>query len=221
MRVERFDTREALDAALASRLRTVIETGGALMLSGGNTPRPAYMALGTQGLQPARDLSVLFSDERYVPRDSEASNYHASLPLLDTLRLSEERVLRVRTELPLDEAVADYEHRLSQLLDVQKTVRLGVLGLGADGHTASLFSPVDLERAHGRLAIAVQRPYGMQAVSVTPGFLAKVSRLLIVVPGQDKREALTALLARDPQLVAWRAVANSPDVEVWCGRIDV
>ena len=50
MRVERFDTREALDAALASRLRTVIETGGALMLSGGNTPRPAYMALGTQGL---------------------------------------------------------------------------------------------------------------------------------------------------------------------------
>lgn len=221
MRVERFDTREALDAALASRLRTVIETGGALMLSGGNTPRPAYMALGTQGLKPARDLSVLFSDERYVPRDSEASNYRASLPLLDTLRLPEERVLRVRTELPLDEAVADYEHRLSQLLDVQKTVRLGVLGLGADGHTASLFSPADLELAHGRLAIAVRRPDGMQAVSVTPGFLAKVSQLLIVVPGQDKREALTALLARDPHLVAWRAVANSADVAVWCERIDV
>ena len=215
MKVERFKDRAELDGALALRLRQAIESGGGIMLSGGNTPRNAYLQLSTLPLRAASSLALLFSDDRYVPEDSPASNYRMASPLIESLRLRDAQVLRVRTALPLEEAAADYERQLSGLLAAQSTVRLGLLGLGADGHTASLFAAADLERARDHLAIAVQRPDGMQAISVTPSLLARVDRLVIAVTGQEKQSALDALLARDSASVAWRAVEKCPVVEVW------
>jgi len=135
----RFDTREALDSALEERLAQAIAAAGprAIMLSGGHTPLPAYRALASRLPPHDERLHVLFTDERYVPRDSEASNYHQSRPLLDALALAPGSILRVRTELSLDEAAADYERALARLLEAGVRVSLGLLGLGADGHTAS------------------------------------------------------------------------------------
>jgi len=186
------------------------------MLSGGTTPLPAYRALGSRPLPHDERLHVLFSDERYVPSDSEASNYHQARPLLDALALPAESLLRVRTELPLGQAAADYEHALTRLLESGVRIGLGLLGLGADGHTASLFSAEDLTRAQGHLAIAVQRPDGMSAVSVTPRLLAEVEALLFVVAGEDKRSALQGLEAHGPHLTAWLAVQERAAVELWC-----
>jgi 6-phosphogluconolactonase len=213
----RFSSRAALDAALADRLGEAIAAPGpnAIMLSGGHTPLPAYRALASRPpLHDAR-LSVLFSDERYVPRDSEASNYHQARPLVDALALAPAALLRVRTELPLDEAAADYERALGALLGSRVRLSLGLLGLGADGHTASLFSADDLTRAAGHLAIAVHRPDGMSAVSVTPQLLAQIEVLLFVVAGADKESALRALEAQDSKLTAWRAVQDCRAVELW------
>ena len=212
----RFPSRAALDAALAQRLGQAISAKGAsaIMLSGGTTPLPAYRAL-ARGPLPHDRLHILFSDERYVPSDSDASNYHQSRPLLDALALPAAAVARVRTELPLDEAAADYERQLAALLNSGVRIGLGLLGLGADGHTASLFGAADLERARGHLAIAVHRPDGMSAVSVTPEFLSRVEELLFVVAGSGKGEALRALIAQDQNLIAWRAVQGCSQVELW------
>jgi 6-phosphogluconolactonase/glucosamine-6-phosphate isomerase/deaminase len=213
----RFDTRGALDTALEARLAQAIAAPGprALMLSGGHTPLPAYRALASRTPRHDERLHVLFSDERYVPTDSEASNYHQSRLLLDALALAPASLLRVRTELPLEEAAADYERGLTGLLESGVRIALGLLGLGADGHTASLFSAEDLARARGRLAIAVQRPDGMSAVSVTPQLLAQIEVLLFVVAGADKERATRALEAHDPGLTAWRAVQACRAVELW------
>ncbi|MGH8133113.1 MAG: 6-phosphogluconolactonase [Steroidobacteraceae bacterium] len=215
----RFDSRAALDQALEERLAAAIAAPGAaapaIMLSGGTTPLPAYRALGTRSLARNDQLHILFSDERYVPADSPASNYLQSQPLLQALALPQSAVLRVRTELTLEEAADDYERRLAALLAAGVVIRPGLLGLGAEGHTASLFCAADLERARGRLAIPVLRPDGMSAVSVTPAFLARVSEPLFVVAGSGKREAVRALLAQDPQLTAWRAVQGCASVELW------
>ena len=217
----RFATRAALDAALEERLRRTIAAAGAnaIMLSGGKTPLPAYRALGSRPPPHDKRLHVLFSDERYVPRDSEASNYHQAQPLLDALALAPESLLRVRTELPLEEAAADYERALGALLESGLRISLGLLGLGADGHTASLFSASDLARASGHLAIAVQRPDGMSAVSVTPQLLSWVNALLFVAAGPDKQRAVQALEAGDPNLTAWLAVKECASVELWV-RLD-
>jgi 6-phosphogluconolactonase len=213
----RFASRSALDSALEERLARAIATPGpsAIMLSGGNTPLPAYRALSARPLPHDERLRVLFSDDRYVPAASEKSNYHQSRPLLDALALRAHALLRVRTELPLDEAAADYERQLAGLAGAGAHVGLGLLGLGADGHTAGLFSAADLERARGRLAIAVQRPDGMSGVTVTPDFLAQVAELVFVVAGTDKQAALSAFAAQDPALTAWRAVRDCPRVELW------
>jgi 6-phosphogluconolactonase len=214
----RFPSRAALDAALAQRLGQALCANGAsaIMLSGGTTPLPAYRAL-ARGPLPHDRLHILFSDERYVPSDSDASNYHQSRPLLDALALPATAVARVRTELPLDEAAADYERQLAALLNSGVRIGLGLLGLGADGHTASLFGAADLERARGHLAIAVHRPDGMSAVSVTPDCLSRVEELLFVVAGSGKGEALRALIAQDQNLIAWRAVQGCAQVELWGG----
>jgi len=216
----RFATRPELDAALAQRLGRSLEGGSAagapaVMLSGGTTPLPAYRALGERKVVPGPQLRVLFSDDRYVPASSPASNYHQSEPLLQALALPPARVLRVRTELPLAAAAADYAAQLGTLLQGSAGVGLGLLGLGADGHTASLFSAADLRRARGQLAIAVQRPDGMSGVSVTPQFLAQVRELVFVVAGAGKDEAIRRLIAQDPDLTAWAAVQECTAVELW------
>jgi 6-phosphogluconolactonase len=216
----RFATRAELDAVLAQRLRRSLEGGSAaaapaVMLSGGTTPLPAYRALGQHKVVPGAQLHVLFCDERYVPATSPASNYHQSQPLLQALGLPPARVLRVRTELPLAAAAADYAAQLGTLLKGAGGVGLGLLGLGADGHTASLFSAADLQRARGQLAIAVQRPDGMSGVSVTPQFLAQVRELVFVVAGAGKDEAIRRLIAQDPDLTAWAAVQECAAVELW------
>ena len=212
----RFPSRAALDAALAQRLGQALCANGAsaIMLSGGTTPLPAYRAL-ARGPLPHDRLHILFSDERYVPSDSDASNYHQSRPLLDALALPATAVARVHTELPLDEAARDYERQLAALLDSGVRVGLGLLGLGADGHTASLFGAADLERARGRLAIAVHRPDGMSAVSVTPDLLARVEEPVFVVAGSGKHHAIQALAAQDMSSTAWRAVQSCAQVELW------
>jgi len=221
--IRRFASRTALEAALEERLARAaaapVAPGGvppAIMLSGGTTPLPAYQALAARApLERGERLAILFSDERYVPSDSPASNYHRTAPLLAALALPSESVLRVRTELPLEDAARDYEARLAALLRSGAVIGLGLLGLGADGHTASLFGAADLERSRGRLAVAVQRPDGMSAVSVTPELLAQVAEPVFVVAGADKADAVARLMAKDPGLTAWRAVEGCAHVALW------
>lgn len=212
-----FSSRAALDTALTERLGRALTARGAsaVMLAGGTTPMEAYRTLARQPLVHDDRLHVLFSDERYVPADSAASNYHQSRPLLDALALPAESLLRVRTDLPLDEAAAAYDAALTTLLSAGIHIGLGLLGLGANGHTASLFTTADIERARGRYAIPVQRPDGMSAVSVTPELLATVREPVFVVAGPGKEDALRALEAQDTTLIAWRAVQGCADVELW------
>jgi len=221
IRTRRFDSRAALDAAVIERLEQTFttsantEVGPAIMLSGGSTPLAAYRALASRSLQPAAGLTLFYSDERYVPSTSEASNYHQSSSLIESFGLPDSRVLRVRTELTLDEATDDYDLRLADVLRTRTPMPLGLLGLGADGHTASLFSLADIERARGHLAIAVARPDGMSAVSVTPEFLANVETVLFLVAGADKRGALQALLNRSADSIAWNVISGCRHIEVW------
>ncbi len=224
--VRRFPTRAELDSALADRLERAIRATATrsdtaspvIMLSGGHTPLPAYREVAHRRPPRGDELTIIYSDDRYVPADSDASNYHATRPLLDALALSEAQVLRIRTELPLEEAARDYERSLRTLLAAGARIGLALLGLGPDGHTASLFLPEHLQQSRGRLAIAVQRPDGMQGISVTPDFLANVAEPLFVVAGKGKHDAIAAFIGQDPNIVALRAVAGCPRVELWIER---
>jgi 6-phosphogluconolactonase/glucosamine-6-phosphate isomerase/deaminase len=217
--MRRFTSNARLDAALVERLEGALTGPGAantaVMLSGGRTPLPAYREVALRRPTPSPGLHVFFSDDRYVPATSESSNYHQSRMLVDALALPETALLRVRTELPLEQAAADYEQRLGSMLNSGIRITLGLLGLGADGHTASLFTAGNLEQARGRLAIAVQRPDGLQGISVTPELLNRVEQPLFLVSGADKHAIVEEFLKSDSRLTARLAVAGCPKAEIW------
>jgi len=78
-----------------------------------------------------------------------------------------------------------------------------------------LFNTGSLEQAHGKLAIAVQRPDGLQGISVTPAVLSKVAEPLFLVTGADKHAIVDEFLKSDSHLIARQAVAGCPKAELW------
>lgn len=222
-----FNDGPALTDAIAALLRAHFspppESAGcrAVMLAGGTTPMAAYRKIVKAPIPVDPTLRVLFSDDRLVLPESPKSNYGNTLPLLRALNIPARRVLRVRGELPLEEAVAAYETGLRALLGGDCRLSLGLLGLGADGHTASLFSEAHIAAADQHLATGVNRPDGMQGVSVTPDLLSRADRIVFMVAGAGKQAALHKLLHEPLNIPAGLAVNSCRNVEVWADRTAV
>ena len=219
MTLRTFDSVDRLEQAvlvlLAGRLARSAPGPRAVMLTGGRTPLGVYRALAGRGLKPAASMHVILSDERHVPADSPESNYGNLAALVRSLGLPPSRVLRVRSDLALEEAAADYDRALKAFVEGGGRIALGLLGLGADGHAASLFSPRDVERGAGRFAVAVPRRPGPDRVSVTRDLLIRVERVVFMVAGPDKAGAVERFMAGDRGLPATLAVEGAARVEVW------
>ena len=219
MRTRRIETFEAMTreaaALLKAHFEAEAETPYGVMLSGGNTPLPAYRLVARETLRASPRLHVLYSDERLVPSHSSENNYGNTMDLVRALRLPETRVLRVRTELPLQAAADRYDRDIARFLAQGGQLPLGLLGLGADGHTASIFTPEDAAAGGERWALAVPRPQKPDRVSVTSACLSRVQQIVFLATGPDKA-AVVQRFKRDPlSLLAGLAVAGSPLVELW------
>lgn len=187
----------------------------AVMLTGGDTPLGIYKQLETTPAAVDENLHLLISDERHVPLDSPENNYAKMRPMIAALGVSESQVMRVRTELSLENAAEQYHRDLASFIGAGGRITLGILGLGADGHAASLFSPTDFATGRGRYAVAVARPAGPDRVSVTRDLIAKVARLVFLVAGPGKGD-IVRRFAEDPMsLTAGQAVQGVADLELW------
>ena len=160
-----------------------------LALAGGSTPRPVYERLAAE--LPDRDLwsriDVFFGDERCVPADDPASNYRmAKEALLDRVPVEASQVHRMEGELPdRDIAARAYEAILPGRLD------LLVLGLGDDGHTASLFPGAVALAETRRRVVAVRAPKPpLDRLTITPPVILDAGLALVLVAGADKAAAL-------------------------------
>lgn len=165
-----------------------------IALSGGSTPGPVYEALGATAALPWSQLNVFFADERAVPPDDPESNFRlARDTLLVRAPLSGDRVHRMpvdRTDLEV--AADEYADRLPARLD------LVVLGVGADGHTASLF-PHDkaLEEQHRRVVPVVGPQPPHHRLTVTPPVLEEARQLVVLATGRTKAETVQRALYGD------------------------
>jgi 6-phosphogluconolactonase len=206
--VEDLD-RLALEAAgrVAELAAAAVASGGelALALAGGNTPRALHAALaGPRFVSrvPWARVRVLFGDERCVPPDDPLSNYRmARETLLERVPVPASQVERIRGEDPPEAAARAYEAALRAAVGAPAgevpRLDLALLGLGADGHTASLFPGCAALAARERLVAAVTdvHPPGPHRVTLTVPALAAARSLLFLVSGADKRPALAAALA--------------------------
>ncbi|MCP3135788.1 6-phosphogluconolactonase [Pyxidicoccus xibeiensis] len=183
-----------LQDALAARPRA------SLALSGGGTPGPAYRALAEVKL-PWERVDLFFVDERFVPPDHADSNYRmVEDTLLGPLRLPSSQVFRMEGEREdRDAAARDYEKKLPPVLDVV------LLGMGEDGHTASLFPghPALEERERRVLAVVGPKPPPWRMTLTLPVLLS-ARAVLNLVAGAGKRDTVRRAMAGDVALPAAR-----------------
>jgi 6-phosphogluconolactonase len=173
-------------------------------LSGGSTPRAFYELLGREARgYPWPSLRIVFADERCVPPDHPESNYlMASTSLLSKVKA---RVHRMPGESCDPEA---YERTLARVFGPGiPSIELVPLGLGEDGHTASLFPGDPAVEETERLVVRVERP-DHPRLTLTLPVLSAARLALFLVAGEAKRDALRRLMAGDQEVPAARVRAE-------------
>ena len=197
------DTEAVADAAarrfLDSAKRAVEQADRFLVvLSGGSTPRALYGRLTESPYRESVPWSrtyFAFGDERCVPPDDEASNYRmAHETLFGPLEIPGHRVLRMKGEqVPVD-AARRYAVRLNDLFLNQPKRRfdLILLGIGADGHTASLFPGTEALDERERWVVAQQVPQldGAWRITMTLPALKSAKRVLFLATGEEKAQVI-------------------------------
>jgi 6-phosphogluconolactonase len=203
----------AADEFVSAAAAAVSERGRfTVALSGGSTPKPVYERLATPEYAGRVDWSathVLWGDERCVPPDDERSNFRmADEALLAHVPIPEGNVHRMRGEDPPEAAAAGYEAELRALLGADP-IDLVHLGMGDNGHTASLFPglPGVSEREHLVLAQYVE-VVGMWRLTMTPPVLRAARRATFLVSGPSKAEMLARVLdgPRQPIVLPSQAI---------------
>ncbi len=199
---------EAAEAAVKARGRARIA------LSGGSAPKPVYEALADPS-QPWRErmpwdkLEIFFVDERCVPPDHKASNYRmAREAMLDHVPLQPAQIHRMEGELEPEAGASRYESELrnSFRLEGAESPRFDViqLGLGTNGHTASLFPHSAALHEFGRLAVAnltdAEQPWRL---TLTAPVINQGRDVFFLVSKGEKAEVLRDVFLgpRDPERV--------------------
>jgi 6-phosphogluconolactonase len=188
-----------------------------IALSGGTTPETLYRTLTSPAFVDRFDWSrttFFFSDERCVPLNDPRSNYAlANKTLFTPLKIMSSQVYRMAGESRDPPAAAhEYEQQLYLATKTSPSVPLSLdlilLGLGEDGHTASLFPGVPVLRDHQRLIAATQSPKD-PPIRLTMTFAAinRASVILFLVAGADKAGIVRAIL--DPKTEAERQLPAS------------
>ena len=181
-------------AVVAERMARAAREGGNVVLTGGTTPEQAYQEAAKREPDWSK-VEVWWGDERCVPPDHEHSNFGmAKRVLLDRLEVAPKAVHRIKGELGKEEAASDYEQELGD-------TRLGLLllGLGPDGHIASLFpnAPTLRQRRRVLAAEAGLQPF-VDRVTLSLPTLKSAQEILFVISGESKADAVRRAFASKP-----------------------
>jgi 6-phosphogluconolactonase len=196
-------SRAATEYFVSSTRHAIERRGRSLVaISGGSTPTRTYSLLASPGMLPRVDWSkiyVFWADERCVPPDQPESNYgEAHKVLFSKIPIPPENVLRIHGELTPAKAANDYTKILKGFATHPlewPVLDLVLLGLGEDGHTASLFPGSPIEVTVPCLAVTAHymgRP--ANRVTMTPLVFNSARRILFLVTGASKAPALASVL---------------------------
>ncbi|MDX6510731.1 MAG: 6-phosphogluconolactonase [Gaiellaceae bacterium] len=181
---------------VAQRLTEAAGRGEQIVLTGGSSPRRAYELAAELDAEAWRRAHLWWGDERCVPPDDELSNFGmAKQALLDRLPEPPASMHRIRGELGPDPAAAEYD----ALLDGVR-LDLVLLGIGPDGHVASLFPNAPTLQERERRAIPAEpglEPF-VERVTMTLPVLCSAPEVLFLVAGESKAEAAARAFAGDP-----------------------
>jgi 6-phosphogluconolactonase len=185
--------------------RALSQTGRFILcLAGGSTPRLTYELLTDARYKRIIDwnnVHIFWSDERCVPPSHQDSNYHmAKTALLDQVDIPATRIHRIQGEIDPQTAADRYERELRDYFEGRLGIArarfdLLLLGLGADGHTASLFpgTPAVREMKRWTAAQYIDK-LGAWRITLTPPAINAAKTVMFLVTGSDKAEAVRKVL---------------------------
>ncbi len=199
----------------------------AVALSGGETPRALYRLLARQQFSqkiPWRRVQLYWGDERCVPSDDPASNYAmARDAFIKHVPIAEANVHRMRGEDAPDVAAEAYDAELRGLAAQERpraevpVFDLVVLGLGREGHTASLFPHSDALAEEERFCVATEAPDGSPRLTVTAPVINAARRVWFLVTGPEKSGMVAEVLEglRVPTAVPAQGVSPVHGALTW------
>jgi 6-phosphogluconolactonase len=213
----------AQDAAVrwVESARAAVEARGAfrVALSGGSTPRRLYELMASESLReqaPWAQTYIFWGDERRVPASHPDSNYHlARVTLIDHVPVPLEHVFRMDGEGLARSAAREYEEALRLHFDLRRgqwpRFDLVLLGLGTDGHTASIFPGTRAVSDLSNMAIVYEVPQlGMERMTLTLPVLNNAQHILFMVTGAEKAAVVKAVLAGEHRPSTYPAQAVKP-----------
>jgi len=174
-----------------------------IALAGGSTPRGLYRLLTGEPYRSEiswKHLRIFWGDERPVPPDHHESNFRmAEEALLSHVPVPAQQIFRIEGELPAEEAAARYEAVLREQFRLTPgqvpEFDLVLLGMGPDGHTASLFPGTPaVSESHKLVAAPWVEKFHTHRVTLTPPVLNAAKHVVFLVSGQDKATVLQAVL---------------------------
>lgn len=190
-----------------------------IALAGGSTPKPLYESLATQDL-PWDKIHIFWGDERYVPADHPDSNQlMARQAWLDRVAIPQANIHPMSTNgnSPEEDAVKS-ERELREFFGVSAgefpTFDLILLGIGDDGHTASLFPHTPILQETEK-AIAVGEKSGQPRLSFTAPLINQANCVLFLVAGANKTNALKHIFSTDANDLDYPARLIRPQGELW------
>ena len=221
-----FKTATELYNAVAVRMRDLASKAVAqrgrflLVLAGGETPKPLYEKLAQDPAVadfPWRETHVFWGDERAVPPDDAQSNFRtASEYLLSAVPLPEVNIHRIRGELAAATAARLYARDLQLMADpglAWPRFDLVLLGLGSDGHTASLFPGSTHPSRSAQATLAVTGSYGQRPtsrVTLTPPVFNSARDIFFLVIGERKADVVASVLQGKKSAVRFPARRIKP-----------
>jgi 6-phosphogluconolactonase len=221
-----FKDKDSLAAAAAALFSAAVLEAIALRgkflvaLSGGSTPKTLFTLLAQSPYQtqiPWPAVHVFWGDERLVPPDDPGSNYyHAQQLLLDKVPIPHSQIHRMRGELTALNAVEDYERQLKSAAEDRAAwprFDLALMGMGADGHTASLFPRSNALMENTKPVLSVTADYAgrpAQRITLTPPVFNDARRVLFLIAGEDKATALDAVINGPLDVQNWPAQSIQP-----------
>lgn len=190
-----------------------------IALSGGNTPRPIYERLAIIGRDlPWESIRITFGDERCVPPDDSQSNFRmAREALFIPAAIPENSIMRMRGEIDPQMAAQEYENQLD-LLAAQRGEQiyqhdLILLGLGDDGHTASLFpGTAGLEERERRVIANFVPKFSSWRLTFTFPLINRARQICFLVNATKNMELIERVLQGDAQLPASRVEPTAGEV---------
>jgi len=185
-------------------------------LSGGSTPKVwfQYLAENHKNDIPWENIHLYWGDERCVPPEDAESNYGMTKKfLLDEIQIPENNIHRIQGELDPVEAAKNYESELTESLQGSDypVFDLIILGMGDDGHTASIFPHEIKSWDSEKICVVATHPVsGQKRVSLTGKVINAASAVAFLVTGKNKEERVREIFHQEPTAAYYPANLVSP-----------